>query len=225
MKKIFLILLISVSIGCGGGSAGTGGQRFDGEIVTRDGTPVPNATVTLTNTGDSAVSDANGKYSIDTDSLSGTVTIEVALDNSTATTQVNDIPEDASEIEVRIEFDKDREEAKPTKVEIKRRNNQSSSSSSSSSNNSGGGSSSEGSSSSANSSNSSDDDSDSSSSSSDDDDDDDLSSSSDGSSSSSVHSSVGSSSSDDDDDDDDDDNSGSGGHGRSIKTTMNIEDK
>lgn len=225
MKRMLLTVLLVLLHGCGGGSAGTGGQRFDGEVVTRDGAPISNATVTITDTGDSAISDSNGRFSIDTDSVSGAVTFEIVSDDSSATTVVHDIPEDAVEIEVRIEFDKEQKEAKPTKVEIKKRNNQVSGNNSSSSSSGNSSSDDDEESSSSASSNSSEDDSDSSSS------DHDVSSSSDGSSSSSFSNGSSedddesSSSSSDDDDDDDDDNSGSGGHGKTINSIKNMEVK
>ncbi|NDC37755.1 MAG: carboxypeptidase regulatory-like domain-containing protein [Proteobacteria bacterium] len=58
-----LLGICAISLaGCGGGTSGTGLQTFDGQVKSADGDPVAGATVTLTATGEAAVTDESGRF-------------------------------------------------------------------------------------------------------------------------------------------------------------------
>lgn len=64
----FLVLLLFVLLpSCGGGSAGTGGQRYEGNLETRSMAKIAGATVTLGATGESTQTDLNGNFVFLTD--------------------------------------------------------------------------------------------------------------------------------------------------------------
>ena len=106
---VFLVCLIGSIAGCGGGSAGTGTgeQLYSGTISNTQGSPVPHATVTIEETGDSAQTDPNGEFTIVSEpdltnvtllveTAKGTTKVPVAfLDGSSATSITIQIDEDS----------------------------------------------------------------------------------------------------------------------------------
>lgn len=187
----FSILLILW--GCAGGTRGTGGLTIEGSVISTQGPAISNATITSLETGDSAVTDVNGAFVIETDPIVGTPSFLIESPTLQVTSTGGSIPEDAEIVTVQITINTSGTPAATQEVTTKKkRESNSSSSSSSRSSASSSSRSSNASSSSQNSSQGSS----SSSSSEDDDDDDDQGSSS--SSSRSDNSSSSSSSSEDD---------------------------
>lgn len=94
-----LYVLLLLVIGCGGGSVGTGtgGEReltVEGTIENTSGNPIPAALVTIIDTGDSDITDRDGRFSILTHSDSETLTLEVSVGNQTNTTTIEAMGED-----------------------------------------------------------------------------------------------------------------------------------
>lgn len=59
---ILSCIALVVLSGCGGGTSGTGLQTFDGQVKSADGVPIVGASVTLTATGDSSLTDQQGRF-------------------------------------------------------------------------------------------------------------------------------------------------------------------
>ncbi len=62
LSALVCLALICLGTGCGGGTSGTGLQTFDGQVKSADGAPIAGARVTLTATGDAAVTDVEGRF-------------------------------------------------------------------------------------------------------------------------------------------------------------------
>lgn len=116
MKRIFtfsylLILLMQIIAfpGCGGGTTGTGGTgstEFSGKILDDSGAPVGNAMVTIEETGDSAVTDDQGNFTVETSIESSSVTVRVQSEATDVKTTVDDIPDEPQSIAVTFEINR-----------------------------------------------------------------------------------------------------------------------
>lgn len=102
--KHLLIAIFSISLltGCGGGSRGSGGQLYDGFVGDSDGRALSGVSVTILATGDSAVSDASGGFSIQTEPQSGAV--EFLLEGPAFSGRVvsDDVPTNATRVFVQF---------------------------------------------------------------------------------------------------------------------------
>jgi hypothetical protein len=86
-------LLLSFG-GCAGGTKGTGNSEvtgFKGQVLLDTGEPSPGANVTLLNTGVSAVSAADGTFSLESQ-VSGDVTFEVKQGETVGTITIAGVP-------------------------------------------------------------------------------------------------------------------------------------
>lgn len=188
--SILLMATLSALISCGGGSSGTGSEVFVGTLRTTGQEPIPGATVTILETGDSSTTSADGFYQIETNAPVGNATYLFEGAGFSVTVVIQGVVSENSIISVDFEVDVAGESIEPVRIEIEVEdddNDDDDNSGSSSSSSSSG----------------------------DDDDGDDSSSSSSSSSSGdddddSSLSSSSSSSDDDSDDEDDSDNSGPG---------------
>lgn len=83
---------------CGGGTDGSGVRSFNGQLLSESATPLAGATVTVAETGDSAITDENGSFSISTRLADGqTSATFVIQDESVSTSAVlDDIAPDSS---------------------------------------------------------------------------------------------------------------------------------
>ena len=106
IQKILAVvcfLVVLVSIGCGGGTRGSGGdQLYIGTIQDTSGAPLSNVSVTILPTGTSATTDSNGNFDLSTDPLSGTV--DFLLESNSFVTQASsqNIPANAAKIFVKF---------------------------------------------------------------------------------------------------------------------------
>ena len=103
MAAVLSALLCGV-LGCGGSTSGTGGVTIEGKLLTVDATPVTGVTVTILDTGDSAVTDVTGGFSIET---VDTVTNPEFLfegNGVNARVQVAEIEDDVRDVRVRFEL-------------------------------------------------------------------------------------------------------------------------
>lgn len=61
LLSFFCFLLVTAQ-GCGGGVAGTGGQRFEGSISTEEKEPLPGQHIRLAETGQTTVANPSGGF-------------------------------------------------------------------------------------------------------------------------------------------------------------------
>ncbi|MCB0320931.1 MAG: hypothetical protein KDD60_08390 [Bdellovibrionales bacterium] len=123
MRALFLILSLGLLIGCGGSTTGTGGVSVEGKVLVADAqgtvTPVSNAQVFVTETGDSAVSDANGNYVIVTDKRAA-YTLLVEVEEFSATTTITDVPANVSKVKANLRLDRESNTVSGENVEFER---------------------------------------------------------------------------------------------------------
>ena len=106
-SRVFLLSVCSalwILLGCGGGTRGTGGVTFDGKVVVGTSGPVAGAQVTVLNTGDSDITDAEGNFLIQTDEVT-TLQVSVRAGEREGTTTIGDIPEGKSRVTATLVVD------------------------------------------------------------------------------------------------------------------------
>ena len=120
-------------VGCGGGSSGTGGQFFDGRVLTQAAQPVAGVEVSIGNTGSAATTDAQGQFSLQTPTLSGDVEVHLSGQGLNTSAIVPGVTETAERITVTIQVDLNRNQAEVSTVNVEEHQRSSSSRSSRSS--------------------------------------------------------------------------------------------
>ncbi|MCC6219948.1 MAG: carboxypeptidase regulatory-like domain-containing protein [Deltaproteobacteria bacterium] len=105
---IFLAISLFLLSGCaGGGTVGTGGAAFEGTITSAKNGPLPNISVTIAETGETATTDESGQFSIETSSISGDVELlvegETEQGSISETVVVEDVPAEPATISVELE--------------------------------------------------------------------------------------------------------------------------
>ncbi len=106
-----LLSALLVVAGCGGGTVGTGGtgsNEFQGKILATDGSPVSDAVVTIAETGDAAVTDAEGDFTIESKFGDSQATILVETPLSSGETVVKGLPEVPVVVEVSLVLDENK---------------------------------------------------------------------------------------------------------------------
>lgn len=112
------VLLGVTVVGCGGGSSGTGGQQYQGTILSRTSQPLPGVKVTIAQSGDNTVTDTNGYYSVITDAGSGSVTYIFEAPGIQIQFTLEGVPGNASVVTVNFVLDEQEQSADPTLVDI-----------------------------------------------------------------------------------------------------------
>jgi len=107
LKTLLTLLLILILGACGGGTEGTGGVTISGKLQTANSQPVAGVSVTVEETGDSAVTDQNGDFVIQTDRISN-ATLAFEDDKLAARATVNNIPNSATRVDVTCVLDRER---------------------------------------------------------------------------------------------------------------------
>ncbi len=118
LTLIFAFVLLNVP-GCGGGTTGTGGTgstEFSGKLLDEAGAPVSNAVVTIEETGDTAITDTEGNFTVETEVSTSTVTVHVQSDSTDAKTTIDQIPADPKSIAVTLQLNR-----RKNILEVKRR--------------------------------------------------------------------------------------------------------
>lgn len=129
LRRICSTLICTVVLACGcsgGGSSGTGGQRYEGAVLSRTGAAVANASVTVLETGAVDVTDTNGNFVIDSERVTGDVSLGVDTDGTSFTVSIAGVPEDADTIRLQIEIDEDSGTGSANDVRFERDDNNSS---------------------------------------------------------------------------------------------------
>lgn len=115
---LVLLGLLVLQPGCGGGTAGTGGRRFQGTVMRSDGTPVTNARVEIPSTGEGASTDSAGNFSFESEITPGNVAVRIVEGAQEDSIIVTSIPEDATEINLDLIFESSAPEAQILSADI-----------------------------------------------------------------------------------------------------------
>jgi hypothetical protein len=102
LRHLVITVLLLSGIGCGGGTRGSGGQLYDGFIGDKSAKPLPGLSVTIVQSGDSAISDQDGRFTIETTPLSGQLSLLVEGNSISTTVQLGEVPEDAVRIKLSV---------------------------------------------------------------------------------------------------------------------------
>ena len=115
---------VALAAACGGGTTGTGGTgstSIRGLLLNDSSTPIENATITLEQSGDFAISDQNGVFSIDTDYDEAEVTLEVQAESTVTRTELTELPVGPKDVEVTLEFSRGKKEVQVTRKVVRRK--------------------------------------------------------------------------------------------------------
>ena len=123
MRFYFLCVLFLLNA-CGGGSRGTGDLTVSGTTFSNTGAPIANATVTISATGESVVTDERGQFLIKTEPFAGDVEFVIQAQGKEFTSRGGSINEEVEELAVRIQVDFREDKPKATQeIEIRRQRN------------------------------------------------------------------------------------------------------
>lgn len=118
-----LIMLFACAAigGCGGGSSGTGSSTsrvFEGNILTLGDRPVSGATVSVAGTGDTAVTDNEGRFSLATPATAGDVKLNIEAPGVETSVTVPDLAASPSTVKLDITLDPETSAAAVSKFEV-----------------------------------------------------------------------------------------------------------
>ena len=100
-----VLLIISIGIlggGCGGGTRGSGGQLFEGVVFDSESRTLAGVSITILSTGDSAISAADGSFSIETAGVTERVEFLLESQEFSAQTPARVVPANARRVFVRL---------------------------------------------------------------------------------------------------------------------------
>lgn len=123
MKRIclsligILVFLIVLLPGCGGGTRGTGGIDFNGQVVSLKGAPLPNVVVTVSQSGDETRTDEQGLFSVNSSVNPGEVSLIVTTSAFSGEVPVGVVTEQTSSLKVKIIVDEDNEKLESSEIE------------------------------------------------------------------------------------------------------------
>lgn len=120
MVRTILVTLLLLMIGCGGGTGGTGGSDnrvVQGSVLTTQSTPIEGVTITDIESGDTAVTDANGAFSIPVESDGNSVNFELQSEGITYTLPLDGLQ--GSRIDVTIELDEATQTATARNIDVR----------------------------------------------------------------------------------------------------------
>ncbi len=123
-KIAAIIGIFLVSQGCGGGTSGTdigGGTKVLGNVKRSNQAPLPEAEVSILETGDSTITDSTGTFELTTTLSDNAITFLVRADNSSLVSESQLIPNQPKEIAVILEFDEMEQVVRTETIQIKPR--------------------------------------------------------------------------------------------------------
>lgn len=117
---LVLTSIISCSImACGGGSAGTGTTSYTGKLLTENNEPLSGATVTLVDSGETVITDSQGRFSIEsTAPAEAAVQIEVTSNDVTASVEVPTPESSDRKVGIRLELNEQESKLTVRSLEI-----------------------------------------------------------------------------------------------------------
>ncbi len=95
----WIILLLA---SCGGGTSGSGLKTYQGRVITPFNEALSEVAVTIEDTGDSSVTDVNGRFSIKSNAAGATVRFLLESPDFTTRFTLIDIPDESSRIGMRV---------------------------------------------------------------------------------------------------------------------------
>ncbi len=108
-NKLTLLILLTITGGllscAGGGTSGTGlasARILSGTVTQSEGEPVENAVVTIQETGESDLTDANGEFEIGTELVTDTYNIQIEGSDLDTMVTVETISDDTQNLQVDI---------------------------------------------------------------------------------------------------------------------------
>ena len=117
-----LLVMLFLFSGCGGGTSGTGirsdGSVLQGSVRTTEGEPVPGVVVTVIETNDQAVTNAEGGFEIVVEEPIGEFTVEFDGQGVDSQVTVSGVPEEATAVDVTLTVDSATGELSGTSVDI-----------------------------------------------------------------------------------------------------------
>lgn len=123
-KIIFIFLLILINA-CGGGSSGTGTEfreqtiTIEGNVKNTSGQAIVNALLTIVETGDSATSDQNGDFVLETNTNEDNLNLKLESENINSNIELNNIQsKEGSTIQLDIEIDSQLKEVNKKDLEV-----------------------------------------------------------------------------------------------------------
>lgn len=122
-RRFLLFAALFVLSACAGGSSGTGGRTYDGTVTSSStGRTLSGVTVMIAGTGEAAVTDAEGRYSIESTSEESTVTFEFNGPSIQASYTLSDISPAAEVVNADFEISEETEEVVLTHVDVREHN-------------------------------------------------------------------------------------------------------
>jgi hypothetical protein len=106
IRKAALTAALALLFGCsGGGTDGTGGRNIDGLILSPAGGAQPGIEVTVEETGDSTVTDAQGAFTISGQPMTASMTLHFSGSGLDYAAPLADIPARATAVHMNCVYD------------------------------------------------------------------------------------------------------------------------
>ncbi len=121
IRQILLTFTLIVGIGCGGGTRGSGGQLYDGFIGDESLRALEGVNVTIAQSGDSGVSDQDGRFTIKTETLSGKLTLLIEGSGISTQLETTEVPADAIRVELTIKIPSGGKPGASASIEVRER--------------------------------------------------------------------------------------------------------
>jgi flagellar biosynthesis GTPase FlhF len=119
LKRLAVAVAFVVCTACAGGSSGTGGRTYDGTVTSSStGRTLSGVTVMIEGTGDTAVTDAGGHYTIESDSEEETVVFEFNGPSIEASYTLPNVSSNAEVVTADFEIEEDTDEVVLDRLQV-----------------------------------------------------------------------------------------------------------